>query len=147
MQRNPQLNAGGATESHRYSPPSEPRSPTETWVVEPSLLIEELAALNSSAEFEVVQSYSWGQQSLPYSESASMSFYAPSLKGWIKVYANSLLYVNLDLDVDGFRLSEKRRIKLDEKHFFDHPKFGVLLQVSRLEDDSADQQDEPLTSE
>jgi hypothetical protein len=35
--------------------------------------------------------------------------------------------------MDGFRLAEKRRIKLDEKHFFDHPKFGVLMQVSRLE--------------
>ena len=62
-----------------------------------------------------------------------MSMYEPSLKGWIKVYANSLLYVNLDLEMEGFRLTEKRRIKLDEKHFFDHPKFAVLMQVSRLE--------------
>ncbi len=131
-----QVDAGSATESHRYTPPSEPRSPAETWVVEPRLLEEELAALTASANYQVIQRFSWSQESLPYSESASMSFYEPSLKGWIKVYANSLLYVNLDLEVDGFRLTEKRRIKLDEKHFFDHPKIGVLLQVSRLEDES-----------
>ena len=45
-----------------------------------------------------------------------------------------LLFANLDIDFKGLRLKEKRRLKLNEKHYFDHPKFGILLQVSRLEE-------------
>jgi hypothetical protein len=30
------------------------------------------------------------------------------------------------------RLTETRQIKLEELHYFDHPLFGVLVQVSRL---------------
>ena len=33
----------------------------------------------------------------------------------------------------GYRMVEKRRLKLNERHYFDHPKFGLLVQVSRLE--------------
>ena len=50
-----------------------------------------------------------------------------------KVYATDLLFADINIDVNGYRLTEKRRLKLNEKHFFDHPKFGLLVQVSRLE--------------
>lgn len=33
---------------------------------------------------------------------------------------------------DYVRLTESRRIKLNELHYFDHPLFGVIMQVSRL---------------
>ena len=32
----------------------------------------------------------------------------------------------------GLELKETRRIKLNEIHYFDHPMYGVILQVSRL---------------
>lgn len=35
-------------------------------------------------------------------------------------------------NADYVRLTETRKIKLNELHYFDHPLFGVLLQVSRL---------------
>ena len=35
--------------------------------------------------------------------------------------------------IESVRLTESRRIKLNELHFFDHPLFGVILQVSRYE--------------
>ena len=35
---------------------------------------------------------------------------------------------------DYVRLRESRKIKLNELHYFDHPLFGVLLQVTRLRD-------------
>ena len=35
--------------------------------------------------------------------------------------------------IERVRLTESRRIKLNELHFFDHPLFGVILQVSRYE--------------
>lgn len=36
--------------------------------------------------------------------------------------------------VEHVRLQESRKIKLNEVHYFDHPLFGVLLQVSRAGD-------------
>ena len=54
------------------------------------------------------------------------------------------MFANLDLDFNGYRMTEKRRLKLNEKHYFDHPKFGVLLRVSRLEDKA---EEETLESE
>lgn len=36
--------------------------------------------------------------------------------------------------VDYVRLTESRRIKLNELHYFDHPMFGVIVQVSRYGD-------------
>ena len=42
----------------------------------------------------------------------------------------------LDPDLaDYVRLTETRRIKLNEIHYFDHPLFGVILQVSRLREE------------
>lgn len=44
----------------------------------------------------------------------------------------------VNLNADYVRLTDSRRIRLNELNFFDHPLFGVLLQVSRLDsgDDS-----------
>ena len=61
--------------------------------------------------------------------------------GYIKVYAEQLLFTNIDIDYKGFRLKENRRLKLNEQHFFDHPKFGLLMQVSRLEKPKVDETD------
>ncbi|MGI9229830.1 MAG: CsiV family protein [Gammaproteobacteria bacterium] len=41
---------------------------------------------------------------------------------------------------DYVRLTESRRIKLDEIHYFDHPLFGLILQVSRLPERSPESQ-------
>jgi hypothetical protein len=35
---------------------------------------------------------------------------------------------------DYVRLTESRRVRLKELHYFDHPLFGVIVQVTRLED-------------
>jgi hypothetical protein len=32
-----------------------------------------------------------------------------------------------------YRLSEQRKLKSQETHYFDHPKFGVLVRVMPLE--------------
>lgn len=132
------LQATTAFEKYHYVEIEELSSEAETWVIEPSMLVEYAEAINQSDNYQVQQHYSWGQESLPTSEAAVFEISEASLLGHIKVYANQLLFVNLDLDFDGYRLIEKRRIKLNEVHYFDHPKFGVLVQVSRLEIDDKD---------
>ena len=75
-----------------------------------------------------------------------------SASGNIQVYENTLLYVDIDVfneylteavdySVDSlptrpaglYQLREKRRVKLNEIHYFDHPFFGALVRVSRVE--------------
>lgn len=37
------------------------------------------------------------------------------------------------VNIAGYRLNQNRRIKLNEIHYFDHPKFGIIIQVSPYE--------------
>lgn len=130
------MNDSQAMESHNYAPPRQFESEAEIWLLEPSLLLEQAASIEDSEDYTLMHHYAWGQESLPVSLAAAYNVIETNLQGSIKVYAKQLLFANLDLEFNGYRLNEKRRIKLNEKHFFDHPKFGVLVQVSRLEEES-----------
>lgn len=121
------------TEPHSYQNPAKPRTGAKAWLLDKQLLLEQAAALEISPNYELKHHFAWGQESLPYRNSATYTVVEKDAKGYIKVYADQLLFANIDLDYKGFRLFEKRRLKLNEKHYFDHPKFGLLLQVSRLE--------------
>ena len=121
------------TEPHAYKAPLKPRTGAQAWVIDKELLIEEAQKLNDSEAYLIHHHLAWGQESLPFEQSATYTVIEQNTKGYIKVYADQLLFANIDLDFNGFRLVEKRRLKLNEKHYFDHPKFGLLLQVSRLE--------------
>ena len=122
-----------AYENKDYTEPTVLETDAVTWPLEPSMLLEQAEALRVSKQYLLLQHLSWGQESLPLSLSAAYAVQEVDVRGWIKIYAKDLLFANLDLDYQGYRMFEKRRLKLNEKHFFDHPKFGVLLQVSRLE--------------
>jgi hypothetical protein len=125
-------NASTATESHAYEAPKKMKSESNAWLIEPTMLIEDAILLEQSPDYLLKQHYSWGIESLPYQQSANYTIVEAESQGYIKVYAGQLLFTNIDIDYKGFRMKEKRRLKLNEKHFFDHPKFGILMQVSRL---------------
>lgn len=65
----------------------------------------------------------------------------PGLLGFVRLRLSTRLVVELDLRwapasrSEGeplvFRLSERRAIRLNEVHYFDHPAFGVLLRIER----------------
>lgn len=76
----------------------------------------------------------------------------PPVTGSIQVFENRLLFVDIDISNEFpveapdfstgsllarppgiYRLQEKRRVKLNEIHYFDHPFFGALVRVSRVE--------------
>jgi hypothetical protein len=120
-------------EPSTYEPPLAPESKASRWQLKPSMLLEQYQAIKDSSNYLPLLFESWGQRSLPKSSAAVYPIVHPQAKGWIRVYARDLLFIQLDLDVEGYRLTETRRVKLNEKHFFDHPKFGLLMQVSRLE--------------
>jgi hypothetical protein len=68
----------------------------------------------------------------------------PELEGAIRFYMSRYLHLDVNLlyretGVAGvapvYRISEQRRIKSQETHYFDHPRFGVLVRVMPLEKD------------
>lgn len=119
-------------ESNEYAPPADIVSGSDFWTIEPTMLNEQARLIKRASDYQLVEHLSWGQASLPYRQSTAVTL-SGDPHGSLKVYANHLLYINIDLDFGGYRMEEKRRIKLNEQHFFDHPKFGLLVQVSRLE--------------
>lgn len=142
------IQSGAASESHHYEAPLEMKHEQSPWHLEPTLLLKEANELDKSQQYLVQRHYAWGVESLPYEKSANYTIIERQSQGYIKVYADHLLFANIDLDHKGFRMREKRRLKLDEKHYFDHPKFGVLMQVSRLEraEDDTDLDEKDLES-
>jgi hypothetical protein len=126
-------NASNASENNDYEPPKRMKSGSRSWRLESSLLLDQAKKINKSNEYELKYHYAYGVESLPYQESANYTIIETDTQGYVKIYADQLLFANIDLDYKGFRMNQKRRLKLNERHFFDHPKFGLLLQVSRLE--------------
>lgn len=58
------------------------------------------------------------------------------LDGFVRIQRGNYLHLLVDLEYAPgsvtYRLKEKRRLKLNEVHYLDHPKFGVIAKVSPL---------------
>jgi hypothetical protein len=59
---------------------------------------------------------------------------SPALSGTVAVQRSQYLFMGIELDyaVAGqtYGLREKRRVKFGERHYFDHPAFGVIAQIT-----------------
>ena len=87
--------------------------------------------MRRSGKYEILTHTSWGQKSASYNGSAAKRLTANGLSGYIKVFAKQLLITDVKLSFEGHTLSERRRLKLNEVHYFDNSGFGVLMRVSR----------------
>ena len=61
-----------------------------------------------------------------------VSGYNP-IDGYVRLERGDLLHLKVDLEYkkgpNYYRLNERRRIRLNEIHYLDHPKFGVIVTV------------------
>lgn len=59
-----------------------------------------------------------------------------SINGFFRVQRGHLVYMIADIEYSPeseiYRINEKRRFKLNEIHYLDHPKFGILVRISPL---------------
>lgn len=81
----------------------------------------------------------------------------PQVEGIVRIKIGHLLHVDVDFlyyhEGTPVRLVETRKLKLNELHYFDHPLFGVIVQVSPFvlpqaqpDPDSADTEQAPESS-
>lgn len=59
-----------------------------------------------------------------------------TINGFFRIRRGNLLHMIADIEYSRgsviYRLNEKRRFKLNETHYLDHPKFGILARISPL---------------
>lgn len=103
----------------------------KTWRYSTAYLNNYASKLRNSSAYKVLQHTAWGQKSADYNRSATKQLSGSGMNGWVKVYAKSLLFAQLDISFKGHQITERRRLKLNEVHYFDNAGFGVLLRVSR----------------
>ncbi len=104
--------------------------------------------LRASGAYRPVAHAAWLQTATPWGrhvgiDLAEVGIKSPELSGTIYLERGTLLHLGLDLRLGSgptYHLSELRRIKFNEKHYFDHPAFGAIAIVSpvRSDGDSAD---------
>lgn len=98
------------------------------------------ASLRASRGYRLLSHIGWTQAALPLRSStvaplSSMLEATTPISGTAKLSRGTTLHLALDLrlkETDGpsYVLQETRQIKLGEKHYFDHPHFGVIASVS-----------------
>ena len=82
-------------------------------------------------KYRILTHTAWGQKSASYNNSAAKQLTIAGINGYIKVFAKQLLFADIKLNFEGHSISERRRLKLNELHYFDNQGFGVLIRVSR----------------
>jgi hypothetical protein len=97
--------------------------------------------LDKSIEYQPFYYKSWQVQARSGRLSLPVELYDAGQKmtGWVKVQRGELLHVLVDVELspiesaeeDGviYHLKEKRRVLLNEAHYFDHPNFGLIIKV------------------
>lgn len=107
------------------------------------------ALLSQDGNYRVLAHYRWNQ--VPEARSATppvrIRSADRSLDGVVRFYLSRFLHIDvnlafadgrLDLTADAapgaatiYRLSEHRRVKTQDYHYIDHPKFGALVRVTQ----------------
>lgn len=96
-------------------------------------------------EQRLLGAFGWqlGARALRAGRTVSLDGELPGVLGFVRVRLGTRLVAELDLRWTPtpapvgtpavFRLRERRVIRLNEVHYFDHPAFGVLLRIEREE--------------
>ena len=139
--------------------PDDVSGPEVTWLSEPYRLAAHYEALRRSAQYRPLAHFAWRQPVVDRDQAAALQLPARGdraggayVDGSAQVAVERYLHLYLDLRLHGsvpaptalfqpgvepepqaaphFRLTEKRRMRSKELHYFDHPRFGVLALIT-----------------
>ncbi len=77
-----------------------------------------------------------------YSRAVKIANAEGTINGFFRLQRGHLIHMIADIEYSPetyedlaiyYRLNEKRRFKLNETHYLDHPKFGILVKVSPID--------------
>lgn len=120
----------------------------------PGILAAASNELAKDGRFRVLAYYSWIQAADAKSASKPIRLRGTNIRnpdeltGTMRLYLSRYLHLDLNLDyeektADGglfgggsgmitYHINEQRRVKSQETHYFDHPKFGALIRLTPL---------------
>lgn len=99
--------------------------------------------LGQDPRYRILAHERWIQRSEPKSEAKPRRIRGATresaVDGSVRFYTTRFLHMetNLTMRADGrdYYLNELRRLRLNELHYFDHPRFGMLARISQPEKD------------
>jgi hypothetical protein len=147
------------------APGAEPERPAEairrTPLAEDALELTELEArLAGLGAYAPLVHTGWIQDSYPIGEAAAFDIVSaehPELEGTVRFSRGRYLHLELDLSYrppalaaaepgwDGFKVSEDRRLRDGELHYFDNPWFGVIARVTSWPPEAREDAPPPLS--
>lgn len=105
-----------------------------------------VSRLSRSQSYQVLMHIAWTQKVKENRLSTAVRINSPdgSINGFFRIQRGNLVHMITDIEYSPgqytdsviYRLNEKRRFKLNETHYLDHPKFGMLARVSPLQKSS-----------
>ena len=139
--------------------PDHAAEPEVAWLGEPYRLAAHYEALRRSAQYRPLAHFAWRQPVVDRDQAAALQLPAAGARaggayvdGSVRVAVERYLHLYLDLRLHGtvpvpttrfqpgvepepqaapeFRLTEKRRMRSKELHYFDNPRFGVLALIT-----------------
>ncbi len=139
--------------------PDDISGPEVTWLSEPYRLAAHYEALRRSAQYRPLAHFAWRQPVVDRDQAPTLQLPATGARaggayvdGSARVAVERYLHLYLDLRLHGtvpaptalfppgaepepqaapeFRLTEKRRMRSKELHYFDNPRFGVLALIT-----------------
>lgn len=96
------------------------------------------AALARAQNYRPLMHVAWVQsaRSNRKSNAVQISNAEGTINGFFRIQRGSLVHMIADIEYSPqsiiYRLNQKRRFKLNETHYLDHPKFGILARISPL---------------
>ncbi|MCC7462593.1 MAG: hypothetical protein IT480_09050 [Gammaproteobacteria bacterium] len=96
------------------------------------------ARLRASGAYQPIAHAAWLQTATPWGrhvgiDLAELGIRSSELSGRVYLERGTLLHLGLDLRLGAapmYHLGELRRVKYNEKHYYDHPAFGAIAIVS-----------------
>lgn len=92
--------------------------------------------LSGSQNYQPIMHVAWVQSvgANRHSRAVRISNPEGTINGFFQLKRGHLIHMITDLEFSEggtvYRINEKRRFKLKDTHYLDHPKFGVLVRVS-----------------
>lgn len=103
-------------------------------------LYESYAKLGQGQNYQSLMHIAWiqGAKKNRLSSAVKIANADRTIDGFFRIQRGNLIYMIADIEYSPssyagpviYRLNEKRRFKLNEIHYLDHPKFGILARVS-----------------
>jgi hypothetical protein len=120
-------------------PPATPDPRFEPLPPDKLQLRPEYQSLRASKSYRPLLHQGWRQQVLGPRNSVARPLLEQTgsglFSGELKVYMETFLHIDLDLTFDvpgegGYRLRDSRRVRSRETHYFDNPRFGILIRLT-----------------